>query len=92
MEFKLVERGTDYFAFEYKKDGEVLAEITWNQRDGIMDMTHTFLSPQLRGQGVAKKLLEKAAEYAREHNYKMNPICSYVVAEFQKGEYDDVKA
>lgn len=92
MEFKLVERGTDYFAFEYEKDGEKLAEITWNQRDGIMDMTHTFVSPELRGQGVAKKLLDRAAEYAREKQYKMNPICSYVVAEFHSGAYDDVKA
>lgn len=92
MEFKLVERGENYFAFEYEKDGEMLAEITWNLRDGIMDMTHTFVSPELRGQGVAKKLLERAAEYAREHHYKMNPICSYVVKEFQSGAYDDVKA
>jgi len=92
MEFKLVERGTNYFAFEYEKDGEMLAEITWNQHDGVMDMTHTFVSPELRGQGVAKKLLERAVEYAREHQYKMNPICSYVVNEFRSGVYDDVKA
>ena len=54
MEFKLVERGTDYFAFEYEKDGKILAEITWNQRDGIMDMTHTFVSPKFVGKGSQK--------------------------------------
>lgn len=92
MEFELKERGTNYFAFEYEIDGEIVAEITWNQRDDIMDMTHTFVSPKLRGQGVAKKLLDKAADYARENHYKMNAICSYVVAEFARGAYDDVKA
>jgi predicted GNAT family acetyltransferase len=92
MEFKLTERGTDYYAYEYEKDGERVAEITWNMREDIMDVTHTFVSPSLRGQGIAKKLLDKAAEYAREHNYKMNPVCSYVVAEFASGAYDDVKA
>lgn len=93
MEFKLSERSPGHFAFEYEKDGEKLAEIEWTQRDHVMDMTHTYVSDALRGQGVAKKLLDKAAEYARENQYKMNGICSYVVSAFEKSDaYNDVKA
>ena len=58
-----------------------------------MTMDHTYVSDELRGQGVAKKLLDEAANYARTNNLKMKPVCSYVVAAFEKSEaYDDVKA
>lgn len=74
-------------------NGQKLGEITWKQVDGIMHMNHTYVSDQLRGQGVAKRLLDTAAHYARENNLKMYPICSYVVAAFEKSdEYNDVKA
>ncbi len=93
MDFKLTEKSPQHFAFEYEQEGEKLAEIEWIQRDNIMDMNHTYVSNALRGQGVAKKLLDKAADYARENNFKMNAICSYVVAAFEKSEaYNDIKA
>lgn len=93
MEFTLKNKGNDLYSFEFEKDGEVIANIDWVLRGNIMDMNHTYVSEVLRGQGVAKKLLDRAADYARENNYKMNPICSYVVKAFEKSEeYDDVKA
>lgn len=93
MEFKLSEKGQNQFAFEYEQDGEKLAEIEWTQKDNVMAMTHTYVSDALRGQGVAKKLLDKAADYARENQYKMNALCSYVVAAFEKSDaYNDVKS
>lgn len=92
MEFTLNTAGTSG-AYEYVKEGEHLAEITWQLRDGVMHMNHTYVSNTLRGQGVAKKLLDEAANYAREQDYKMNAICSYVVAAFEKSDdYNDVKA
>ncbi|RUL53644.1 MULTISPECIES: GNAT family N-acetyltransferase [Lysinibacillus] len=93
MEFKLAEKSPNHFSYEYEQEGKKLAEIEWNLRGNLMDMTHTYVSDDLRGQGVAKKLLDQAAEYARENNYKMNAICSYVIAAFDKSNvYDDVKA
>ncbi|RKJ59880.1 N-acetyltransferase [Butyricicoccus sp. 1XD8-22] len=87
------ELSPQHFAFEYKKDGEKLAEIEWVQKENVMVMNHTYVSDVLRGQGVAKKLLDKAASYARENNYKMEAVCSYVVAAFDRSnEYDDIKA
>lgn len=93
MDFKLIEKSPKHFAFEYEHEGERLAEIEWIVRDNVMDMHHTYVSNVLRGQGVAKKLLDKASDYARENNLKMNAICSYVVSAFSKSdEYNDVKA
>lgn len=92
MEFTLVQNGGT-FAYEYEQNGERLAEITWSEKDGVMQMDHTYVSDQLRGQGVAKKLLDAAADYARTNNLKMHAICSYVVSSFEKSDaYDDVKA
>ncbi|GLC89427.1 GNAT family N-acetyltransferase [Lysinibacillus piscis] len=92
MEFQLQQLAEGQFGFIYVHDGEKLAEITWQQQGNVMVMDHTYVSDTLRGQGVAKKLLDQAATYAREHGYKMQAVCSYVVAVFEKSNaYDDVK-
>lgn len=93
MEFTLNKSNPNNFAFEYIEGGRKLAEITWVELNGIMTMDHTYVSDELRGQGVAKKILDAAANYARDNNLKMNPVCSYVVAAFAKSnDYNDVKA
>lgn len=93
MEFQYTEIGNEEFAYQYIQDGEKLGEIAWTLLGDVMVMDHTYVSDKLRGQGVAKKLLDTAAAYAREHGLKMEAVCSYVVAAFNKSnEYDDIKA
>ena len=93
MEFTYQKTGENAGAFVYEQNGQRVAEITWIERDGVMNMNHTYVSDVLRGQGVAKKLLDAAANYARENSMKMKAICSYVVSSFEKSDaYDDVKA
>ena len=78
--------------FGYEEDGKMLAEITWTILGNVMVMDDTFVSPDLRGQGVAKKNLDRASDYAREQELKMEPVCSYVVTAFERyKDYDDVK-
>lgn len=92
MEFEFTELEGEEFAFRHMKDDEVVAEISWTMLGDVMAVEHTFVSPALRGQGVAKKLLDRAAVYAREHQYKIEPICSYVVTAFERyDEYEDLK-
>ncbi|MGE7622311.1 GNAT family N-acetyltransferase [Viridibacillus sp. NPDC096237] len=92
MEFQLNNRGNEEFAFEYKEKNELLAEISWTKLGDIMVVDHTFVSEKLRGQGVAKKLLDRAADYAREKDFKIEAVCTYVVAAFEKSNaYDDIK-
>ncbi|MFJ8513943.1 GNAT family N-acetyltransferase [Lysinibacillus xylanilyticus] len=92
MEFQLQQLAENKLTFVYEQEGERLAEITWQQKGQVMVMDHTYVSDKLRGQGVAKKLLDHAAAYARQKGYKMEAVCSYVVAAFEKSnEYNDVK-
>ena len=82
MEFEFVELGGDAFAFRNEQDGKLLAEITWTLLGDVMVMDHTFVSPDLRGQGVAKKLLDRAAEYAREQGIEDGAgvlLCCYCI-------------
>ncbi|MGX9136263.1 GNAT family N-acetyltransferase [Rummeliibacillus sp. JY-2-4R] len=93
MEFQLSKREDGEFAFESRNNGKVIAEIIWTQLGDIMVIDHTFVDTSLRGQGVAKQLLDRAANYARENHYKISPVCSYVVKAFKtSNSYDDVKA
>ena len=64
----------------YNAAGEVDAEISYTlEEEGVIGADHTFVDPSLRGQGVARQLVERLAVYAREENLKVRPICSYVV-------------
>jgi len=92
MKLELVELDGDAYAFRNTEDNKMLAEITWTMLGDVMVMDHTFVSPELRGHGAAKKLLDRAAQYARENEFRMEPICSYVVTAFKRyDEYDDIK-
>lgn len=92
MDFSLIELGQDEFAYRLEEDGQVKAEITWTELANVMVIEHTFVDESMRNQGMAKKLLDKAAEYAREKQFKMEPVCSYAVTAFERyKDYDDVK-
>ncbi|HIX43954.1 acetyltransferase [Kurthia sp. 3B1D] len=93
MEFELTNRGGEEYAFQHKEGERIDAEISWTQLGDVMVVDHTFVDDSLRGQGIAKQLLNRAADYAREKNYKIEAVCSYVVAAFDKStDYDDIKA
>ena len=78
--------------FMYDENGEMQAELTYKKEDKKLFFDHTFVSNALRGQGVADKLLNAGVKYAEENNYKIVPICSYVVKKFKKDGYDHIKA
>lgn len=91
MEFEYVELEKDSYSFQLIENDELQAEISWTMLGNVMVMDSTFVTPELRSQGVAKQLLDRAAQYARENDYKMEPICSYVVAAFNRyKEYEDL--
>lgn len=56
----------------------VIGELTFMLRDNDMIINHTGVNPNLRGQGLAEKLVLKAVDYARENQLKIKPFCSYV--------------
>lgn len=80
--------------FFIENEGRRVAEITYVPAgDGKINANHTYVSAELRGGGVAGKLLDALADYARENGLKIIPSCSYVVTRFSHGnKYDDVSA
>lgn len=93
MDLKFTELGHDEFAFRDAEGDQVKAEITWTQLADVMVMEYTYVEESLRNQGLAKQLVDRAAAYARENQFKMQPVCSYVAEAFERSdEYNDLKA
>ena len=78
--------------FIFGENGDELAKLTYRKEGEKLFFESTVVSPVLRGQGIAGKLFEAGVKYARENNYKIVPVCSYIVKKFESGKYDDLKA
>ena len=60
--------------------GGALSVADYERRGTDLILTHTFVPPPLRGQGIAEKLVRAALEYARVERLRVVPACSYVDA------------
>ena len=65
--------------FEAEIDG-LLSVADYEVRGTEMVMTHTHVPPELRGHGIAEKLVRVALEHARSERLRVVPACSYVKA------------
>lgn len=85
------ERQGEFVAFEgEERVGYISYEWVDNNCFAIL---HTVVLPEHKGKGIAKILLDAAADYARKHNKKIKDVCSFVTVQFQRnGKYNDVKA
>lgn len=85
------QRGGEFFI---ERDGRHIAEITYQyQDDHTILADHTWVDLTLRGQGVARQLLDILVAFAREKQLKIVPTCSYVDVMFQReAEFADVVA
>ena len=50
----------------------------YRQEHDLIIFTHTWVPPELRGQGIAGDLLRAGLEFARKKNLRVVPQCSYV--------------
>lgn len=85
------QRGGEFFI---ERDGRHIAEITYQYQDeATIVADHTWVDNSLRGQGVARQLLDVLVAFAREKQLKIVPTCSYVDVMFQReAEFADVVA
>ena len=85
------ERQGEFVAFEgEERVGYISYEWVDNNCFAIL---HTVVSPEHKGKGIAKILLDAAADYARNHNKKIKDVCSFVTVQFERNDkYNDVKA
>lgn len=65
--------------FECTVDG-LLCVAEYQPQGGEWVMTHTFVPAELRGRGLAEKLVRAALDHARAHGIRIVPACSYVDA------------
>ncbi|MBR4392285.1 MAG: N-acetyltransferase [Bacteroidales bacterium] len=77
--------------FVAQENGQRIGYISYDWlKPNVLGLMHTVVSPEYRGHGVAKTLLDTTVKYARENGILIHAVCSYAVREFQKSEYDDV--
>ena len=76
--------------FETTVDG-YLSVADYELTNGQFVMTHTLVPPELRGRGIAEKLVRAALEHARAERLRVVPACSYVGVFLQRHpEYRDL--
>lgn len=69
----------------FGENNKTLAEVTFpNIDENTVDINHTYVDDSLRGQGIAGKLMEHAAEELKAQNKKAVLTCSYAVKWFEK--------
>ena len=59
-------------------NGKILAEITFPEIEpGVYNIDHTYVSDELRGEGIAGELVQMAVDQIREQGGKVRATCSY---------------
>ncbi|HXJ19004.1 MAG TPA: GNAT family N-acetyltransferase [Polyangia bacterium] len=72
-------------AFFIDKDGERLARQIYHRIDDRhVNITHTEVSPQLQGRGIARRLLDATVAWARATGTRLSATCPYSKAQFEK--------
>lgn len=74
------------------RDGTDVAVLEYRFRTGDhLVLVHTGVPQRLEGKGIAALLARTALEYAREHQLRVVPLCSFVRAYLQRHpEYTDL--
>lgn len=78
--------------YEAVLDGH-LSICEYELSDGRMIFTHTVVPPELRGRGMAEKLVRAALAEARAAGRRVVPQCSYVAKFIERhAEFADLVA
>ena len=65
--------------------------ISYQERGDTLVYDHTIVPQSLGGRGVGSALVKHALDYAREHNKKVVPQCSFVASYINKHpDYQDL--
>ncbi len=64
-------------AFIIPQEGGSKAEMTFAVVGNEMIINHTEVRKPLDGKGVGSDLVKAGVEYARKHNLKIRPVCSF---------------
>jgi predicted GNAT family acetyltransferase len=71
--------------FVLRLDGERFGFLEYTRPEvGVMRIEYVEVSPELRGTGLGRQLVEKAVTFATDTKLKVVPICSYARAVIQR--------
>ena len=71
--------------FTVEEDGRLLGELTFSRAgDALAILDHTAVSPEARGTGAGRRLVDAAVTWARETGIKLMPLCPYARSVFEK--------
>lgn len=54
------------------------ARLSYREQGDVLDFVSTYTSPELRGKGLAAKVVQAGMEYARQEGKQVRPSCPYV--------------
>ena len=76
--------------YEIERDGHT-AYLEYSLAGKVLQLIHSEVPPELRGQGLASELARSALDWARENGIKVDVICPSVAAYIEKHpEYRDL--
>ena len=78
--------------FTAQQGGQKAGEVSYftSGADTIV-LNHTEVTDAFQGQNLGKQLVDQVVDYARQHNLKIVPQCSYAHKLFEKHDrYADV--
>jgi uncharacterized protein len=90
IQLKLNDQGRGAFIIE--ENNKRLAEMEISISGPNLTVFHTEVEDELKGKGVAAKMLAEMVRYVRENKLKVIPLCQYVHAQFKRhpDEYADI--
>jgi len=81
-----VEHDEEGHRFNLMADGQVGGYIIYEVCGGCMDIQHTVVYPELRGNGLGEVLVDAATEYAESKGLGISATCGYARKLLAKGE------
>ncbi len=69
--------------FEMDVDGE-LATLVYDEREHVIDFTHTEVPPALEGHGVGTRLIQAGLAYAKASGKRVIATCPFVSAYIER--------
>ena len=77
--------------FFIKDHTNVISELMYIKRNDVITINQTNTKRPSEGKGLASRLVSKAVEFARENQYKINPLCPFTEVQFERNpQYRDV--
>ncbi len=79
--------------FELLKDGRRIGQLRYTRDGHVLTLTHTEVSEEFSGQGLAGRLVESALSSIRDHGQSVVAQCPYVRSYLDKHpEWADLTA